>query len=304
MTVSTRRVRTPPRYAAIPVLICVHAMSVFLKIWWWCFSTSPESSTVDLPIELCCCTSSFPQFIILDLYPPLAIFPACPWCLACLLWTCIYIYIHIYIYICIYVYIYVYIYDIYIYIYDIYTYTYAYVYIYRTCLIHKLNHGTLIYVTGFVRYWRGIVQIVHDMWICHIIMKCHSWACIWIRSLYIMRLVHLGTMHRMIFVHLVITVIWSPLKSVVLIYLSCLRVVRWRRGRDSCMSRQGLMLLLTIVKVWWYHSFHSLIIRLNVRKKTLVCIIFISVTQSPAISWACPIVLLLFVNCIVFHHVD
>ena len=47
---STRRVRTPPRYATIPILLCVHTVSIFLKTWWNCVSTSPKSSTVDLHI--------------------------------------------------------------------------------------------------------------------------------------------------------------------------------------------------------------------------------------------------------------
>jgi len=64
MTVSTRRVCTPPRYTTISVLLCVHAVSIFLKMWWSCASTSPKPG-VDLPIK-CCWVCTFPQFAILQ----------------------------------------------------------------------------------------------------------------------------------------------------------------------------------------------------------------------------------------------
>jgi len=53
MIVSTQRVCTSPRYATIPVLLCVHAVTVTLKICWWFVGTSPKSDTVNLLIECC-----------------------------------------------------------------------------------------------------------------------------------------------------------------------------------------------------------------------------------------------------------
>ena len=53
--VSSRYLRggcaTPPRYTTILILPCVRAVPIFLKMWCWCVSISPESGTVDLPIK-------------------------------------------------------------------------------------------------------------------------------------------------------------------------------------------------------------------------------------------------------------
>jgi len=54
MTVSTRRMCIPPRYTTIPVLFYACAVPDFPKTWCWCVSTSPESGTVNLPIESRC----------------------------------------------------------------------------------------------------------------------------------------------------------------------------------------------------------------------------------------------------------
>jgi len=63
MPVSTCKVCTPPRCANIPVLLYVRPVPVFIKVWWWCVSTSPESGTVSLPLG-CCCPCVFPKFTI------------------------------------------------------------------------------------------------------------------------------------------------------------------------------------------------------------------------------------------------
>jgi len=82
MTVSTWRVHTPPRYATIPVLLYVYAVSVFLKIWWWCVSNSLESGKVDLPIK-CCCNCAFPKFTILQCLSKSLFFQVVGWSVIC-----------------------------------------------------------------------------------------------------------------------------------------------------------------------------------------------------------------------------
>ena len=52
---------TPPWYAAIPDLLCVLAVPVLLKIWWWCIDNSPE------PVRE---SGLFCWRAVRDLYPP------------------------------------------------------------------------------------------------------------------------------------------------------------------------------------------------------------------------------------------
>jgi len=42
LTKPTLPVWKPSWYATIPDLLCVHAVPVLLKIWWWCINNSPE----------------------------------------------------------------------------------------------------------------------------------------------------------------------------------------------------------------------------------------------------------------------
>ena len=45
MTIPTPTLWTPPWYAVIPDFLCVLAVPVLLKIWWWCINNPPESGT-------------------------------------------------------------------------------------------------------------------------------------------------------------------------------------------------------------------------------------------------------------------
>jgi len=66
MTIPTLTLWTPPKwYAAIPDLLCVLAVPVLLKIWWWCINNSPESGTwVRSCLDLLCWRA------VCNLYPP------------------------------------------------------------------------------------------------------------------------------------------------------------------------------------------------------------------------------------------
>jgi len=66
MTKSTRRVCTTLMCHFTCLVLCTCCVCFpENRLWWWCVITSPEPSSVELPIE-CCCPCAFPQFTILQ----------------------------------------------------------------------------------------------------------------------------------------------------------------------------------------------------------------------------------------------